>query len=106
VLPWWGWVLLWAVILVGGGLLLLVRGRRTWRSARALAAEVGRAGALVAALEAETDRLRETAPAPQAVTRDPRVVRAEYRAHRAAARAARRSRREAARPPWADTYTE
>jgi hypothetical protein len=100
-LPWWGWLLLWTVIVVGGAAWIGVLSRRTWRSARALTAEVARAGELLAALEARTDALRDTVPDRTAVTQEPRRVREEYRAARAATTADRRARRAAGRPPWA-----
>ncbi len=100
-LPWWGWLLLWTVLVVGGGAWVGVRARSTWRSARALTAEVSRTGELLAELEARADELRESVPAPTAVTQPPHRVREEYRAVRAATRAERRARRAGGRPPWA-----
>jgi hypothetical protein len=102
-LPWWGWVALWAVLVVGGGLWVAARARATWHSARALSAEVSRAGAIVAELEMRADSLGDAAaePPPTAVTQDPSRVREEYRRLRAGSAAARRARRLDRRPPWA-----
>ncbi len=100
-LPWWGWVLLWAVLVVGGAAWVGVRSRSTWRSAKALSEEVSRVGELVAELEARADELREVLPERSAVTQDPHRVRDESRAVRAATKAERRARRAARRPPWA-----
>jgi hypothetical protein len=104
VLPWWGWVLLWGVLVVGGGLWVAWRARATWRSARALTAEVARAGQLVTQLEAATDSLREDLGEVTAVTQDPHRVREEYRVQRAESAAARRARRADRRPPWARVH--
>ncbi len=100
-LPWWGWLLLWAVLVGGGATWVGVRARSTWRSAKELTAEVSRAGVLLAELEARADELRTAEPPPTAVTRPPHEVRAEHRAVRSASRAERRARRAAGRPPWA-----
>ena len=100
-LPWWGWVLLWTVLVVVGGAWIGLSARRTWRSARALTEEVSRAGGLLAELEARADELRDVLPGPSAVTQDPQTVRAEYQAVRAATAAERRARRAVRRPPWA-----
>jgi hypothetical protein len=87
VLPWWGWVLLWAVLVVGGSLWVAARARTTWRSAKALTAEVERAADLV--------------PEHTAATQEPHRAVAQYRATRAAQAAERQARRAARRPPWA-----
>jgi hypothetical protein len=39
----WVWVLLWAVLLLGAGLVLGLLGRMLWRKAKALTREVGEA---------------------------------------------------------------
>jgi hypothetical protein len=101
VLPWWGWVLLWGVLVVGGAAWVGLRSRSTWRSAKALSVEVSRTGELLAELEARADELREVLPEHSAVTQDPHGVRDEYRTVRAATRAERQARRAARRPPWA-----
>jgi hypothetical protein len=101
-LPWWGWVVLWVLLLATAGLVVGVRGRRVWRSLTALGRDVEQAGALVGELESAASRVREpdddTRPA---VTRDPRELRAAYREPRAATAADRSRRRAARRPPWA-----
>ena len=72
-LPWWGWVLLWA------GLVLGVRwmgpGRVGPGGARRLGREVARAGALVEALEARVDELADVDPPRTAVTQPPHRLR-------------------------------
>ncbi|WP_377642563.1 hypothetical protein [Oryzobacter terrae] len=100
-LPWWGWVLLWVVLVVASALWLFVLGRRVWGRARVLTRELSRASGLLAELEARVDELREAEPAPTAVTQDPARLREEYRAQRAEQAAARRSRRAARMPRWA-----
>ncbi len=100
-LPWWGWLLLWAVLVLGGALWVGIRVRAAWRSAAALGTELARAERLVAELEGRPEGEPVTAAGLVAATRDPRDVRAEYREQRVTAQATRRARREAARPPWA-----
>ena len=100
-LPWWGWVLLWAGLVLGGALWVGARARRTWRSAVALGREVARAGALVQALEARVDELEDIDPPRTAVTQPPHRLREEYREQRARQVAARRVRRAERTPPWA-----
>ena len=103
-MPWWGWVLLWVVLLVGSALLLAWLGRRVWHSARELLAELERAGELVAELESRADELREVPLAPSAVTQDPLVLREEYRRQRSEQAAERRIRRADRLPPWARVH--
>lgn len=100
-LPWWGWVLLWVVLVVASGLWLFVLSRRVWRKAKVLTGELSRASALVAELEARVDDLREVDPPPTAVTQDPVRLREEYRRQRADQAAVRRARRAARLPRWA-----
>lgn len=100
-LPWWGWVLLWVLLLAASGALLFVRSRRTWRSAKGLTTELSRASALLAELEHRADELRELEPAPTAVTQDPSSLRAQYREQRAEQAGARRTRRAERMPRWA-----
>ena len=45
-LPWWGWVMVWLLLLVGGAAWVGVLSRRVWGKTKVLAAEVQRAGAL------------------------------------------------------------
>ncbi len=99
--PWWGWVLVWTVLLVGSAVLLGLRGLRVWGSVKGVSREAARASALVAELEARADELRTVEPAPPAVTQSPLRMREEYRAGKAATRAARRARRAEHLPPWA-----
>ena len=100
-LPWWGWVLLWVVLVVGGALWLFVLSRRVWRSAKALGREVSRASGLLSLLEERVDELRDADPVPTAVTQDPVRLREDYRRWRADQAAVRRTRRAARLPRWA-----
>ncbi len=100
-LPWWGWVLLWAVIVLGGGLLVGLRARATWRSLRALTAELGRAGRLVEELEQAASRPSEPEPPVTAVTQPPHSLREEHRRERARQAVDRSARRAERMPPWA-----
>lgn len=102
-LPWWGWALLWLAIVLGGAGLLWVVGRRAWRSLRALTAELGRASALVGALEQEAATPNATEP-PRArldVFTAPAAAAREREAVRASLRQERQDRRAARRPGWA-----
>ncbi len=103
-LPWWGWVLVWLLLLVGGAAWVWVLSTRVWGKTKVLAAEVQRAGALVAELEARAAELRELDDPFPAVLRDPREVRAEGRALRREHRDARRQRRAERLPPWARVH--
>jgi hypothetical protein len=101
VLPWWGWLLFWVVLVGGSALWLGLLVRDVWRRAGALGAEVSRVSEMVAALEARADELREVDLGPVAATQPPHRMREEYRAQRARQRAERRSRRAERLPPWA-----
>jgi hypothetical protein len=101
VLPWWGWLLFWVVLVGGSALWLGLLVRDVWRRAGALGTEVSRVSGMVAALEARADVLREVDLGPVAATQPPHGMRAEYRAQRARQRAERRSRRAERLPPWA-----
>ena len=100
-LPWWGWLVFWALLVAGSVVWLGVLGRDVWRSAKALGAEVSRASELVAALEARVDEPSEVEPPPIAVTQPPHRVRDEYREQRDRRLVDRRARRAERRPPWA-----
>lgn len=100
-LPWWGWVLLWAVVLVGGGALVGLRARATWRSAKALTAEIGRAGALVEALQLAVAEHEHPEAPETAVTQPPHRLREEHRRRKAEQSAHRAARRAERMPPWA-----
>jgi hypothetical protein len=104
VLPWWGWVLLWAALLVGSAAHLWWRARRVWGRTTVLAREVQRASELVGELESRADELRDLEPALVAVTQPPHRMRAQYGAQRAATKAARRARRTDRLPPWARVH--
>ena len=100
-LPWWGWLLFWVVLLGASTVALGWRVRRVWGSTRALGAEVARAGELAAALEARADDLRTAERARTAVSQPVHRVRAEYREQRASSKASRQARRADRLPPWA-----
>ncbi len=103
-LPWWGWVVLWAGLLVLAGVVLGRRAWGLWGSTRALGREVQRATALVAELEARADLLRDVETPLPAVTQPIHRMRAQYREQRATALAARRTRRAERMPPWARVH--
>ncbi|MGG5257120.1 hypothetical protein [Phycicoccus avicenniae] len=103
-LPWWGWILLWAVIVLGGGLLVGVRARATWRSAKALTAELGRATALVEDLQRALDEHDPPAPPVTAVTQPPHSLQEEHRRERARQAEDRAVRRAERMPPWARVH--
>ncbi|MBR7742302.1 hypothetical protein KC207_03215 [Phycicoccus sp. BSK3Z-2] len=100
-LPWWGWLLLWSVLVLGGGVVVFLRLRSLWRSVRALSAEVSRAGRVVAELEAALERSPAVHPPDTAVAQAPRTLLRQYRSERARQRADRSARRAARMPAWA-----
>jgi hypothetical protein len=71
------WALLWTVLGLGALVVLFLVGRRTWRKARALIAEVGTASDRLAAVASAIEELAEPAqpetPAPR--SRRPRTRR-------------------------------
>lgn len=103
-LPWWGWVLVWVVLVAGSAALLGWKCWRVWGKAKELMAEVGRASELVAELEARAEELSEVLPPTVAVTQDPFRVREEYRAQREEAAALRAIRRAERLPAWARVH--
>ena len=103
-LPWWGWVLLWVVLLLGSAALLGWRAWLVWGKTKVLGREVQRASELVAALESRADELRDLEQPRTAVTQPVHRMRAEYRGQRASTKAARRARRTDRLPPWARVH--
>ena len=103
-LPWWGWVLLWVVLLLASAAFLGWRAWLVWGRTKALGREVQRASALVAELESRADELRELDPDLIAVIQPTHRMRAQYREQRATAKAARRLRRADRLPPWARVH--
>jgi hypothetical protein len=104
VLPWWGWVLFWVVLLAASAAFLGWRAWLVWGKTRVLGREVQRASELVAELESRADELRDVEPAPIAVTQPTHRMRAQYREQRATAKAARDVRRANRLPPWARVH--
>jgi len=104
VLPWWGWVLLWVVLLLGSAALLGWRAWLVWGKTKVLGREVQRASELVAALESRADELRDLDPTLIAVIQPAHRMRAQYREQRASAKAARHVRRADRLPPWARVH--
>lgn len=100
-LPWWGWLVLWSVLLAGSALWLFVLSRRVWRKAAALSGELSRASALVSELEERADGLRDEDPPVSAVTQHPSELRRRYREQRAEQSVVRRSLRAERMPRWA-----
>jgi len=68
------WVLVWVLLVLGAALLLFLLGRRLWRQAQALTAELGTATDRLTAL---TDRLGELETAPVAGVEHPDGVRSQ-----------------------------
>jgi hypothetical protein len=104
VLPWWGWLLLWVVLLLGSAAILGWRAWLVWGKTKGLGREVQRASELVAELESRADELRDVDPPLIAVIQPTHRMRAQYREQRAAARAARHVRRTDRLPPWARVH--
>ena len=68
----WVWVLVWAVLLLGAGLLLGLLGRRLWRKAKALTREMGEASERLTAVLAALNDVADpagSAPPPSAAPR-------------------------------------
>ena len=100
-LPWWGWVVFWAVFVgrVGAFWLgVLVRGGLG--EARALGGEVSGASALCRP-RAAVDELSEVDPPPMAVTQPVHRVRGEYRSSGLAVSRTDGARRAERLPHWA-----
>ncbi len=103
-LPWWGWLLFWAVLLLGSAAFLGWRAWLVWGKTKGLGREVQRAGELVAELERRADELRDVDPAVIAAIQPTHRMRAQYRQQRATAKAARHIRRADRLPPWARVH--
>ncbi len=103
-LPWWGWLIFWLVLVLGAAGLLGWLSWRVWGKVRQLTAELERAGAALAELEARVGELDEVDPPPTAVTQDPSRLREEHRRQRDAAAAERANRRAERLPPWARVH--
>lgn len=59
-MTWWGWLLLWTVLVAGAATVLFLLGRRLWRQAKVVTRELAVAGDRLAEL---SDRLAELSPA-------------------------------------------
>ena len=105
VIPWWGWVLVWAVLVLGALALAALAAWRLFRTGTAVVSEAAGAAARAGELLAQVERLpREPRPGP-AVLEDPVALRrarlADLRRRRkvrAVAVQARRARARAAAP--------
>jgi hypothetical protein len=104
VLPWWGWLLFWVVLLLASAAFLGWRAWLVWGKTKVLGREVKRASELVAELESRADELRDVDPDPIAVIQPAHRMRAQYREQRAGAKAARQVRRADRLPPWARVH--
>lgn len=103
-LPWWGWVLLWVVLLAGGAALVGWRAWRVWGRFKALGAEVADAERTAAALRSRVVRVEAASGAIEeqlAVFRDPESVRRERLEVRDSLRQKRRAAARERRPGWA-----
>jgi len=103
-LPWWGWLLFWVVLLLASAAFLAWRAWLVWGKTRTLGREVARASAIVAELESRADELREVDPALIGLVQPIHRLRAQYREQRASTKAARRARRTDRLPPWARVH--
>lgn len=99
-MPWWAWVAVFSIILVGGGWWLWQRVRVTWRSVRALNAQLAQTSEVVGSFEAAASRI-DPEPGVAAVFTLPYDAHREHTRIRASVDIERRKRREANRPPWA-----
>ena len=65
----WAWVVLWVVLLLGAGGVFAVLGRRLWKKAKALIAEIGtsseRLTAVLTQLNDLTDQSNDPRPNPR-----------------------------------------
>ena len=103
-LPWWGWVLFWVLLLLGSAAFLGWRAWLVWGKTKELGREVQRASDLVAELEGRADELRDLDPALIAAIQPTHRMRAQYREQRASTKAVRRKRRADRLPPWARVH--
>jgi hypothetical protein len=98
----WWWVLIWVLLVLVAAVYLATRAWGLWGQVKELGAEVSRASATLAELQAQTDRLGERGPAAEhSVFGDPRQLRRERAATRASLKQQRRMRQAARRPAWA-----
>ena len=98
----WWWVLIWVLLVLVALAYLATRAWGVWGQVKELNAEVGRASETVSALQAQTERLGDPAPPPQAaIFADPRQLRREREVTRASLKQQRRARQATRRPAWA-----
>lgn len=103
-LPWWGWLLVWVVLVLGGAALVAWRGWVVWGKVKALGRAAADAQRTAAALQAQVRRIEADSAAMSgelAVFRDPESVRRERVEVRDALRERRRARAKERRPGWA-----
>lgn len=103
-LSWWGWLVLWLVLVLVSAALLAWSWRRTWRSAKALTRELGEAERLLAALEVQRDRpdpQDDSQPTRLAAFDNPLDLAATYLVGREERKEAKRRRRADRLPGWA-----
>jgi hypothetical protein len=73
---WWGWTLLWTVLVLGAGFFGFRVGLSLWRKASALLTELGAAADRLSAVSAELETLARAEPEPEpAVFADPAELR-------------------------------
>ena len=96
-MPWWFWILLWTVLLLGTALFLVLCGIRLFRGFVRLADDFGAAAEALALPPAAAARTGGGPPRPaaglDAVFRDPGDAREEFTTGRSVRREARRLRR-------------
>ena len=99
-LPWWGWVVLWATLALGATAVIAWRLRRLWHRFTALLDEVEAAERALTTLEQRAGEARSAADRP-AVGESPWRMADEYATLKDAARRAGASRRAERLPAWA-----
>lgn len=109
VIPWWGWVLVWAVLALAALALGVLAAWRLFRKGAAVLTEAATAAARAGELLAQVDRLpREPRPGPAALE-DPAVLRrarlADLRRRRKVRAVAVQARRERTRAGASATTT-
>ncbi len=99
-LPWWGWVLLWAGLVLAGAGVVGWRIHWLWGRFTGFLDELDAAGTTLSAVERHPGAAHGPAE-PVAVLDSPRRRAQEYAAVRRSARTLRRERRQARLPGWA-----
>lgn len=102
-LPWWGWTILWVVLLLAGAAVIAWRLRWLWGRSRAFLEALEEAEATLAAVETRIAEVEQVAERDTRIgpLEDPGELRRAYAAARTSQREDRRRRRAERLPGWA-----